>query len=114
MVSKDRPEQKIYAYNQYLFCLVEGAQPENNKKMREGFSKPNDYRVQADVWSYMYYDTLARYMRWRAMGQTDRSQKAALIKEAISLSNDAIELAPHDEEIKKFHTKLIDESDLGG
>lgn len=114
MVSNQQPEQKIYAYNQYLFCLVESEQPENNKKMREVFSRLNEYRGQADVWSYMYYDTLARYLRWRAIGQTDKAQKAALMKEAISLSNDAIKLAPHDEEIKKFHTKLIEESDTDG
>lgn len=111
MVSNQQPEQKTYARNQYLFCLVEGGRPEHYKKMSEVFAKLNDERDHSDVWSYMYYDTLARYLRWRAMRQTDAAKKATLMREAISLSNDALKLAPHDEEVKKYHTKLIDESE---
>lgn len=114
MVSNQHPEQKTYALNQYLFCLVESGSTEHNKKMNEVFTQLNDKRGQGDVWSYMYYDTLAHYLRWRAMRQMDRKQKAVLMKEAIDLSDAAVELAPHDEEIKKFHTKLIDESDPVG
>lgn len=103
--------QRVYVYNQYLFCLVESENAENNKKMRDFARKLNGYRDQADIWSYMYYDTLSRYFRWRAMEQPDKKQKEVLMKEARLLSDDAMTLAPNDEEIKAFHTKLIDEID---
>lgn len=104
--------QRVYVYNQYLFCLVESENAEHNKKMRNFAPRLNGYRDQADIWSYMYYDTLSRYFRWRAMEQPDKKQKEIFMKEALLLSDDAMALAPNDEEIKTFHTKLIDELDL--
>jgi hypothetical protein len=103
--------QRVYVYNQHLFCLVESGNQEKAKEMREAAAKLSKYRDQDDVWSYMYYDTLSRYYRWRAMEQTDEELKRDFMREAKILSDDAIHAAPHDEEIKKFHSTLIDESD---
>lgn len=103
--------QRVYVYNQHLFCLVESENPENNKKMREAAAKLREYMNQPDVWSYMYYDTLAHYFRWRALEQSDKARREAFMEKALALSDDAKTAAPHDEEIKNFHTKLIDESD---
>jgi hypothetical protein len=103
--------QRVYAYNQYLFCLVESEDPENNKKMRNFAPKLIEYRDQADIWSYMYSDTLSRYFRWRANEQQDENQKGLFLKEALALSDEALALAANDEEVKKFHAKLIDETD---
>lgn len=104
--------QRVYVYNQHLFCLVESENPENNRKMREAAAKLREYMNQPDVWSYMYYDTLAHYFRWRALEQSDKARREAFMEKALALSDDAKTAAPHDdEEIKNFHTKLIDESD---
>lgn len=103
--------QKVYAFNQYLFCLVESGNPENNKKMRTFAPKLLDYEGRSDVWSYMYSDTLSRYYRFRAMEQREEKQKEIFIKEALRLSDDAVALAANDEEVKRFHAKLVDEID---
>lgn len=102
---------RVYAYNQHLMCLVEGENPEQGRKMRDAAAKLNEYRDQPDVWSYMYYDTLARYFRLRALEQAEPERRQEFMRLAVGLSSDAVAAAPHDEEIKKFHTKLLDESD---
>jgi hypothetical protein len=70
-----------------------------------------EYEGRRDVWSYMYSDTLSRYYRFRALEQRDEKQKEIFIKEALRLSHDAVALAANDEEVKRFHAKLVDEID---
>ena len=109
---QDRPlAQKVYVYNQYLFCMVESEDEKFKKKTRNFAPKLREYQGQFDVWSFMYSDTLSRYFRWRALDQTDEKQKAIFKNEALALSNEAMALAPNDKEIKAFHTKLVDEID---
>lgn len=103
--------QRVYVYNQYLFCLVESDKPENNKKMRNFAPKLIDYRGETDVWSYMYSDTLSRYFRSRAMEQVDKAQKQILMNKALSLIEEAMTLAPDDSEISAYHTRLVNEMD---
>ena len=104
--------QRVYVYNQYLFCLVESENPDNNKKMREVAPKLINHRGEPDVWSYMYSDTLSRYFRWRAIEQPDKNQKQVFMKEALSLIQEAMNLAPDDAEIRAYHTRLINEMDI--
>ena len=104
-------EARERAEQPHVHCLVESGDPENNKKMRTFAPKLIDYRDQADIWSYMYSDTLSRYFRWRANEQADENQKELFMKEALALSDEALSLAANDEEVKKFHAKLIDETD---
>jgi hypothetical protein len=103
--------QKVYVYNQYLFCMVESEDEKFKKKTRNFAPKLREYRGQFDVWSFMYSDTLSRYFRLRAIDHPDEQQKAAFKNEALALSDEAMALAPNDEEIKAFHTKLVDEID---
>jgi hypothetical protein len=49
--------------------------------------------------------------RFRALEQRDEKQKEIFIKEALRLSDDAVALAANDEEVKRFHAKLVDEID---
>ena len=111
LVARKPLAQRIYVYNQYLFCMVESENSEHNKKMRNLASKLISYRGQPDVWSYMYSDTLSHYFFWRAMHETDRDQKGVFMDEAFALIGEAMTLAPDDAEISAYHTKLVNEMD---
>ena len=100
---------RVYVENQYLFCMVEAANPDRNREMKEAFARLNNYETQADVWSYMYYDTLARYIRWRALEQSDKEARDLLMRQAIKLSSKAVNLAPGDEEVMQFQNFLLEE-----
>jgi hypothetical protein len=100
---------RVYVENQYLFCMVEAANPDRNREMKEAFARLNNYETQSDVWSYMYYDTLARYQRWRALEQSDDEARDSLMRQAIKLSSKAGNLAPSDEEVMQFHNSLLEE-----
>lgn len=112
LVARKPLAQRVYVYNQYLFCLVESEDPENKKKMRYFASKLNNYQGQTDVWSYMYSDTLSRYFCWRARLEPDKNQKQRLMDEAFRLIGEAMRLAPDDAEISAYHTRLVNEMDL--
>lgn len=103
--------QRVYVYNQYLFCLVESENPENYKKMRNFASKLLDYQGQSDVWSYLYSDTLSRYFRLRAKLEPDKNHKLSLMDEALHLSKEARMMAPDDAEVSAYYTRLLIEMD---
>lgn len=112
LVDRKPLAQRVYVYNQYLFCLVESENPENKKTMRTVAPELIKRRGEPDIWSYMYSDTLSRYFRWCAIEQPDKNQKQVLMKEALSLIQEAMTLAPDDAEIRAYHTRLINEMDI--
>src|SRR6185369_8433900 len=58
---KRAPQKKVYALNNYLYYLVEGAEDSNLRQMVQAAETLSSFAEDRSVWQYRFDDTLARY-----------------------------------------------------
>jgi hypothetical protein len=96
--------KKVYAFNQYLYYLVEGGSDDQIKNMDDAAGKLIACKDQFHgLWTYAYDDTLARYYHRKALLTKEKRQLEA----ALDYSNEAEKKGYGDERVKQYR-KVIE------
>jgi hypothetical protein len=98
----------VYAANQYLYYLVEGAEANKQEEIVAAAARlaPFKQRRGRAVWQYRYDDTLARYFHRRAAEATTREGWAEGMKSARAHIESARRAGRGDDEVEAYWTEL--------
>lgn len=98
--------KKVYALNQYLFCMVEGGSDELFKEMGKAVRELVRYKNNKEVWQFRFDDTLARYFHRQATLATSEAKWNELMGFALEHINIARKNSDGDQEIEHYYSEL--------
>jgi len=105
--SRDVDMQKhVYALNQYLYYLVEGAGESATDRMKSLANQLGNFKNQAHLWQYRFDDTLARHFHRLAMSVREPRKKLELM-EMAKRHIESAGLGPYkDETVEIYRTEF--------
>ena len=98
--------KKVYALNQYLFCMVEGGNDELLKEIEQAKRELVRYKYNKEVWQFRFDDTLARYFHRRALQAKNESEWSELMGYALEHINMARKNSDGDQDIEHYYSEL--------
>jgi hypothetical protein len=95
---------QIYAVNQYLFYLVQGADNSRFQEMKQAALKLSRHRHDVSVWQYRFDDTLGHYFHRRALAADTAEDRRRFTENAREYIEAAAAAAPGDAEVQEYAT----------
>ncbi|HWN09947.1 MAG TPA: hypothetical protein VNO50_11915 [Pyrinomonadaceae bacterium] len=106
MLSVENLTKKVYALNQYLFFLTEGAGTDRLRDMERAKEILVGYKDNKEVWQFRFDDTLARHFHRQAARAKSEAEWTERMEYALNHIQMALKNSDDDHEIKHYYSVL--------
>lgn len=103
LLGPDRLQLKVYALNQYVFCLVEGGVTGRLPEIKEAAQLLAQYKSESHLWQFRYDDTLSCFHHRLAVYARTEEEWEEHINDALGLIEEARRKSDKDTEVESHY-----------